>query len=217
MEKILLATSNVAKVARLRWLLEDLPLVACTATDLGLEPPVVEENGADFMANATRKAVAWSQGAPHGLLTLASDGGLEIPALGTAWIALRTRRNAGPDATDARRIQHLLDLMRDVPGPSRHTLWHEALALARDGCVLQAWSESGDGGEIVADVSSVSKRDDIFWTERVRFYPSAGKLYCELSPPELAAVHSVWPRLRQEVHRFLRSSLLGEDPATAGP
>jgi inosine/xanthosine triphosphate pyrophosphatase family protein len=216
MEKIMLATSNAAKLARLRWLLDDLPLAACTAADLGLEPPSIEEDGADFTANAAAKALAWSRLAP-GLLTLASDGGLEIPALGPAWVALRTRRNAGPQATDDQRIQHLLDLMRDVPASSRHTLWHEALVLARGDVLLHTWSASGDGGEIVAHASSVSNVTSAFWTERVRFYPAAGKLYCALGAEELAAVQSVWPRLRGEVRRFLRSSVLGEETAPDGP
>lgn len=211
----MLATSNVAKLERLRWLVEGLPLCACTATDLGIEPPAVEEHGPDFMTNAAAKALAWSR-VGQGLLTLASDGGVEIPALGEAWIALRTRRNAGPAATDAERIQHLLDLMQDLHGPARRTLWHEALALARDNVLLHTWSASGDGGEIVPDASSVSKMTSAFWTERVRFYPEAGKLYCELSPQELVAVQSVWPRLRAEVRRTLLGSLPGEGRATSG-
>jgi inosine/xanthosine triphosphate pyrophosphatase family protein len=212
MKHLLLATSNTAKLARLRWLVDGLSLIACTATDLGIVLPSVAEDSADFAANAAGKALAWSQAA-DGLLTLASDGGLDIPALGTAWQAVRTRRNAGPEATDAQRIQHLLYLMKNLHGPSRHAFWHEALALAEAGVIVQTWSATGDGGEIVADVANVPERDDTFWTERVRYYPSAGKLYCELSPQELTVVNSVWPRLRQDVRRFLLRSVLGEGTA----
>ena len=136
------------------------------------------------------------------MLTLASDGGLEIPALGERWQALRTRRNAGEGADNAERIRHLLDLMRDLRGEERHARRHEALALAQGGAALHVWTASGDGGLIV-EQAPPGPADDPFWTERIRYYPAAAKRYHDLSAEELAALDSVWPRLRDEVRAYL--------------
>ena len=95
---LLLATTNPAKLVRLRWVVEGLPYATITPADL---PPgqaaTVPEDGASFAGNARQKAEAWSSAA-GGMLALASDGGLEVPALGERWQALRTRRNAGEGA-----------------------------------------------------------------------------------------------------------------------
>ena len=101
MRNLLLATTNTDKLARLRWVLDGLPFALCTPADLRADQiPVVAEDGADFAANAAQKAQAWSTAA-GGTLTLASDGGMAIPALGPAWDALRTRRNDGLQADNA--------------------------------------------------------------------------------------------------------------------
>ena len=101
----------------------------------------VEENGATFADNAGQKAAAASRVAPRAL-ALASDGGLEIPALGDAWDPLRTNRFAPGDAT-ASKAQQLLALMAPLRGAERAAQWVEALAVARAGRVLATWTERG--------------------------------------------------------------------------
>lgn len=201
MNALLLATTNPAKLARLCWVVEGLPFDVRTPDDVPARAPRVPEDGADFAANAAQKARAWSAAAA-GMLTLASDGGLDIPALGERWNALRTRRNAGPGATNADRIRHLLDLMRGLRGEERRATWHEGLALARDGEVLRCWSDSADGGVIVEELPPGSL-DSAFWTESVRYYPAAGKLYRDLGVDDLERLNLVWPRLREEVRAYL--------------
>jgi len=199
---LLLATTNTAKVARLRWVVEGLPYAPLTPADLPEgQAAMVPEDGVSFADNATQKAEAWSAAA-GGMLTLASDGGLEISALGNSWQALRTRRNAGEGADNATRIRHLLALMRDLRGEERRARWHEALALARCGSTLHVWTASGDGGLIV-EQAPPGPADDPFWTERIRYYPAAAKRYHDLSAEELAALDTVWPRLRDEVRAYL--------------
>jgi len=101
----------------------------------------VDETGATFADNAREKALAASRTAP-GALALASDGGLEIPALGARWDPLRTARiDADPDPrVKARR---LIKLMEDVRGQARTARWVEALAVALDGRLLAIWTEHG--------------------------------------------------------------------------
>jgi inosine/xanthosine triphosphate pyrophosphatase family protein len=197
---LLLATTNPAKLARLRWLIEGLAFRPITPADLPGAAPAIAEDGPDFAANAAQKAQGWSSAA-GGMLTLASDGGLEIPALGERWTALRTRRNAGPVADNAARIAHLLDLMRDLRGSERRTYWHEAIALARDGALLRTWTAQSDGGLIVEGQPLLV--DDAFWTESIRYYPAVGKLYRDLTDAELQALDGVWPRLRAEIRPYL--------------
>jgi len=198
---LLLATTNIAKLVRLRWVVEGLPYAPLTPADLPANQAAQPEDGASFADNATQKAEAWSAAA-GGMLTLASDGGLEIPALGDSWQALRTRRNAGEGADNATRIRHLLALMRDLRGEERRARWHEALALAQCGSTLHVWTVSGDGGLIV-EQAPPGPADDPFWTERIRYYPAAAKRYHDLSAEELAALDTVWPRLGDDVRAYL--------------
>lgn len=202
---LLLATSNPAKLERLRWLVAGCAVrIQTPATLASAIVPTVSEDGPDFTTNAVEKARAWSAAA-DGVLTLASDGGLDIPALGDAWSALRTRRNAGPTASNAARIRHLLDLMRDLRGEDRCARWHEAIALARGGALLHSWTASADGGLIVEHYHDTGV-DPAFWTESIRYYPSAGKVYRDLTDAELEALDGVWPRLRAEVRAYLREA-----------
>jgi inosine/xanthosine triphosphate pyrophosphatase family protein len=200
MGDLLLATTNPAKLARLRRLIEGLAFRPISPADLPDAAPAIPEDGPDFAANAAQKAEAWSAAA-GGMLTLASDGGLEIPALGERWTALRTRRNAGPGADNAARIAHLLDLMRELRGDERRTYWHEAIALAGDGALLRTWTAQSDGGLNVEGEPILV--DDAFWTESIRYYPAAGKLYRDLTDTELESLGSVWPRLRAEIQPYL--------------
>lgn len=204
-QDLLLATTNPAKLARLRWVVEELPFRALSAADCAGAGPAVAEDGPDFAANAAQKALAWSAAA-GGTLTLASDGGLEIPALGERWTALRTRRNAGPGADNDARTGHLLELMRDLHGEERRSIWHEALALARGSTLLRTWSATSDGGLIVEEYRP-APGDDAFWTESIRYYPAAGKLYRDLTGAELEALDGVWPRLRAEVRAYLTTAI----------
>jgi inosine/xanthosine triphosphate pyrophosphatase family protein len=200
-ECILLATTNPAKAERLTWLVIGLPLAPCLPSALGLQlPPHMLESGDSFVENAAEKACAWSVLAP-GILALASDGGLRIPALGRTWDELRTKRNGGEGASSSRRISYLLGLMDGFHGADRATVWCEALALARDGVLLNTWTASGDGGVLV-DHYSADKSDDAFWTESIRMQPTLGKLYRDMSEEEVARFDAAWPTLREQVRTY---------------
>jgi XTP/dITP diphosphohydrolase len=199
--ELLLASTNPSKLARLRWLIQDLPVIARVPTDLEPVPHVeVAEDAPDFMANAAQKATAWSR-AGGGMLTLATDGGLYIPSLASAWEALRTRRSAGAGADAAMSIARLLALMQGKRGDQRQAYWHEAVALARGDLVVQAWSATGDAG-LIAETYVPSAADTAFWTESIRFLPAAGKLYRDLTEAEVARFDTVWPALRLQVRQY---------------
>ena len=201
---ILLATANPAKLQRLMWLLDGLPLNVRVPAELGIQPPPVAEWGRDFVENAVEKALAWSVLVP-GVSVLTSDGGLRVPALGRRWDGLFTRRNSGLEAGNLRRIEHLLSLMDGLSGDERACEWCEALALARDGVSLTNWTASGSGGVIVEHYVP-AESDDQFWTESIRLQPSLGKLYRDMSDEELAYHDTVWPSLHGHVRAYFSRS-----------
>lgn len=122
--RIALATSNSGKVRELTAMLDGavtiIPLSA-----LGLSPP--EETGTTFEQNAREKA--WIVAAESGLLTIADDSGLEVDALNGA-PGVYSARYAGPNATDARNRELLLERMRGVPLSERSARFICALAIA---------------------------------------------------------------------------------------
>jgi inosine/xanthosine triphosphate pyrophosphatase family protein len=203
MPTILLATGNAAKQAKLRWLIDGLGLTPVTPRDLGLalDPP---EHGATHTEVAASKALAWAGAAD--CLTIASDGGLDIPALGPAWNSLFTRRAAGDVPDDQARADHLLALMRGRTGPEREAFKREAVAVARPGRVLGVWEAGGAIGR-VAESYDPSKIRDGFWLPSVLWDPRFGKCVADLTPAEAEQTENGWNELRDVVRPFLADLL----------
>ena len=198
--RILLATTNPAKQARLRWLLDGLGLTCVTPEETGVAPPV-EEEGATHREVAARKAGAWSRA--FGGLALASDGGALIPALGTRWDSLRTRRFAGEAADDRARVEALLRLLEPCQGQVRRIAWREAGAVADAGRVLGVWEAEGGEG-VVARTFDPRRVNPGFWVATVWCLPALGKRYLECTEEELARAGDPWAALKPQVQAFLR-------------
>ena len=94
--------------------------------DLGLTGEPVED-GLTFETNAKIKARFAARAT--GLPALADDSGLEVDALG-GLPGVRTRRYAGPDATDAENNAKLLHELSDTPASARGGRYVCVLALA---------------------------------------------------------------------------------------
>ena len=125
---LLVATKNKGKLAELRALLADLPLDVFSVDDVGVGSIVVEEDGATFEANATKKARTFA--AATMMLTLADDSGLEVDALGGR-PGVRSARYAGEGASDAANNQRLLAELAGVPPPQRGARYRCVLAFVR--------------------------------------------------------------------------------------
>ncbi len=97
--------------------------------DLGIEGEP-DETGETFETNARIKARFYA--ARSGLPTLADDSGLEVDALGGG-PGVRTRRYAGPDATDAENNELLLRELSGLPAERRGARYVCVLALALPG------------------------------------------------------------------------------------
>ncbi len=198
MRTLLLATTNPAKLSRLRWLVEGLPFTLTTPADYPVAPAIAED-GATHQAIAEEKARAWSRVARG--LALASDGGLAIPALGDAWDSRRTHRFAGERASDSDRAKRLLELMRQFAGDQRRAFWREALALADSGRLLQSWEVESQPG-VIAEQFDPSLMEPGFWAFSLWYFPQFRKTYAQLSEQELAQVDDHWTRLRELVREW---------------
>jgi XTP/dITP diphosphohydrolase len=125
--RLLVATRSRHKLRELGELLSLGPGVELLAPDdVGIEDEP-EETGETFETNARIKARFYARRA--GLPTLADDSGIEVDALGGA-PGVRTRRFAGPDATDQRNNEKLLRELAGLPAERRGARYVCVLALA---------------------------------------------------------------------------------------
>jgi XTP/dITP diphosphohydrolase len=114
--KQVLATRNLGKVRELTEMLSDCRgLEVLSLVDFPDAPEVVED-GKTYEENAIKKATQIAE--YTGLPTLADDSGLEVDALSGA-PGIHSARYAGERASDAERIQKLLETLKDVPEPQR--------------------------------------------------------------------------------------------------
>jgi XTP/dITP diphosphohydrolase len=175
--RLLLATSNEAKIRELTRLLSDLPIELVTPGTLGT-PPRVDETGATFEENARLKARAYA--AWSGLPALADDGGLEVDALGGE-PGVRSARWLGREASDDELIAATLERLRGVPSAGRGAALRLVVALVRP-----------DGGEVIGEgrirgliaEEATPRRDAGFPFRSVFYLPELGKYYVDLTPEE---------------------------------
>ena len=124
--RLLVATHSAHKLAELRELLQldDAELVSLD--DLGIAEDA-DETGETFETNARIKSRFGAR--RSGLPTLADDSGIEVDALHGA-PGVRTRRYAGPDATDEDNNAKLLAALDGLPPERRGARYVCVLALA---------------------------------------------------------------------------------------
>ena len=133
--RLLIATGSRHKFAELRDVL-DLPHADVVSLDnVGLTDTATED-GATFEDNARLKAIHYAQAS--GLPTLADDSGLEVDAL-AGRPGVRTRRYAGPDATDDDNNELLLTELEALGlAPAQRTARYRCvLVLADDSRVVE--------------------------------------------------------------------------------
>lgn len=196
--RILLATGNSAKQDALRDLLEGLPLTPVSPADIDLNADP-DETGDTHEAIAIEKAAEWSR--LSGMLAIASDGGLVVPALGHNWESRYTHRFAGPAANDDERRRRLLELLAPFKSAAREASWVEALAVADRGRPLKSWELRGGSG-VIAETAAVGPHTDGFWVFPLWHFPSLGKFYNELTIAEKETLGDHWATLKSLVQRY---------------
>ena len=124
--RLVVATRSAHKLAELRSLLKLEHAELVSLDDLGI-PGEPEETGETFETNARIKARFAA--AATGLPSLADDSGIEVDAL-DGGPGVRTRRYAGPSATDADNNAKLLRELAGLAPAQRGARYVCALALA---------------------------------------------------------------------------------------
>src|ERR1700722_4464698 len=115
---VYVASSNVGKLREFREMAGSSPARPAEPIQLDLLPnfrefPVFEESAETFAENSAGKALHYSAFTDE--MVLADDSGLVVPALNGA-PGVHSARYAGPNATDADRVQKLVQAMRDFSG-----------------------------------------------------------------------------------------------------
>jgi len=117
MVKLLIATTNPAKLAEIKEFLSDLPIECVGIQDVGITQSV-EETGETFEENAILKAKTYAK--LSGLPTLADDGGLEIDALhGEPGVHSHRWIHKNREDEDEELIQHAITLLLGLPDGKR--------------------------------------------------------------------------------------------------
>src|SRR4051812_14263959 len=101
-ERLVVASHNPGKVVEIEALLKPFGIVTVGAAALGLPEP--EETGGTFEENAELKARAAAEAS--GLVSLADDSGLVVPALDGA-PGIYSARWAGPDKDFSRAMERV--------------------------------------------------------------------------------------------------------------
>ncbi|HEY3412046.1 MAG TPA: non-canonical purine NTP pyrophosphatase [Armatimonadota bacterium] len=200
---ILLATSNPAKQQALRTLLCGLSFTIVTPAEIGLVEPGVSEDRATHRENAEDKAAAHARAA--GILSIASDGGLEIPALGALWDGLRTRRFAGP--ADADRIAALLGMLDGLHGEARAARMHEAVAVSSPSGPVASVERAGPWGRLAEQADH--RASPGFWIPALYLYPPRWQSEWDLTSEERAGLRTAWDEVGIDLRPALRCYLNG--------
>ncbi|HEV2006440.1 MAG TPA: non-canonical purine NTP pyrophosphatase [Candidatus Limnocylindrales bacterium] len=124
--RVAIATRSPHKLQELRELLDVDGVDLVSLDELGVEAEPVED-GLTFETNARIKARFAARAT--GLPALADDSGLEVDALGGR-PGVRTRRYAGPNATDEENNVRLLGELEGLPPAQRAARYVCVLALA---------------------------------------------------------------------------------------
>ena len=183
-ERLLIATTNPAKLAEYRLLLADYPLKLVSLRDLGIadEP---EETAATFSENALLKARFYFRLAQ--LPTLADDGGLEVDALGGA-PGVNSHRWLGAEADDRMLADEIVRRMAEVADGQRAARIRCALALAyrRDGAAMERVVEAAIEGVVARQVHYPVRAG--FPYRAVLYLPERGCYLAQLGEEEEARI-----------------------------
>lgn len=124
--ELLVASKNIGKIKEFKQLLADLPIILHSANEFE-SIPEPEETGETFADNAILKAQYYAS--KTGFIALADDSGLAVDALNGA-PGIFSARYAGVDATNAERIDKLLNELGETPIEKRSARFVCAMAIA---------------------------------------------------------------------------------------
>src|SRR3990172_11843697 len=126
------------------------------------------------------KALAYAKAG--GLTALADDSGLEVDVLDGRPGAL-SARYAGPNRTDAERVQALLHELADVPDERRGARFRAVIAIAQPSGRVELAE-----GTVEGRIARAPRGDGGFGYDPVFLLPGRGLTAAELPPAEKHAV-----------------------------
>ncbi|PKN33173.1 MAG: non-canonical purine NTP pyrophosphatase [Deltaproteobacteria bacterium HGW-Deltaproteobacteria-19] len=175
MKTVVFASRNRGKIREIRALLEGLPISLRSLDDFP-DAPDVEEDGDTFWANARKKALAIAR--HTGCAALADDSGLTVAALGGA-PGVHSARYAGENADDAKNIDKLLRVMKDIPKERRNAAFRCVLVLCEPDGSCESFEGAWDGR-----IAETPDGDGGFGYDPVFYVPALGKTVARLSLEE---------------------------------
>ena len=175
MKKLLIATNNKGKVKELQELLRELNVQLVTPAEINLDLDV-EEDGATYIENAAKKAIAFAQAS--GLISLADDSGLEVDALDGAPGLYSARYHPKSGANDADRRAYMLENLQGKPRPWK-AHFHATIAIAIPGGDVKI-ADGDCHGEIIPEERGTGG----FGYDPIFFMPELGKTMSELEMDE---------------------------------
>jgi XTP/dITP diphosphohydrolase len=125
--RVILASSNAAKLTELTALLLPLGFDLTPQQELGIKSP--PESGTTFQENALIKAR--HAAAQRALPAIADDSGIEVDALRGA-PGVRSARYAGEAAADRDNVEKMLAALAAVPAAARTARYRCVIAFVRD-------------------------------------------------------------------------------------
>jgi XTP/dITP diphosphohydrolase len=174
---LFVASSNPGKLREYRALAQP----AGGSVDIAFIPifdsiDIFEEIWPTIAENAAGKALHYSRSAEG--VVIADDSGLVVPALGGA-PGVHSARYAGPDASDADRVQKVLDEMGGKTGEDRRARFVCVVAVAESGKMRGVFSASAEG-----ILLEEPRGHDGFGYDPIFYFPALKKTYAEISREE---------------------------------
>ena len=204
--ELILSTRNPDKLREIRQGLAGLPLTLRSASEIaGVSD--VEEDGASYLENATKKALILAR--ITGQWALGDDTGLEVESLG-GQPGLYSARYAGVNVSYADNRRLVLQRLAGRPKAERAARFVCVMVVARpDGGIYSA--EGIADGYITEQETGVQGfgYDAIFWV------PSAGKTFAELTLEQKQAISHRGHALKQ-IRAYLERVLKAKTASVAG-
>ena len=204
--ELILSTRNPDKLREIRQGLAGLPLTLRGAADV-TGAPDVEEDGASYLENASKKALALAR--LTGQWALGDDTGLEVESLG-GQPGLYSARYAGVGVSYAENRRLVLERLAGRSKAERAARFVCVMVVARpDGGIYSA--EGVADGYITEQESGTQGfgYDAIFWV------PSVGKTFAELSLEQKQAISHRGHALKQ-IRAYLERTLKAKAASVAG-
>ncbi len=201
---ILIGTKNAYKVDELLFYLEGIENISIHfLKDQNIDVDVLED-GDTLEENAQKKAIEISKRTDF--FVLASDGGVDISALGENWNFLKNQRTVGEKRSDVQKAEKLLEMMKSLQGEERKVVFHHALALAKDGNIFWSDEKITERGYIANRLpdKNIPKGK---WLSHIWYYPEFGKVFNRLDEFELKKVREQSKELKQSLQKKVREIL----------